>query len=193
MKRTLLSLTVVLVALTVFFAACDNPTSYTVTNREDLPELSGPEWVKAESYAGANVITWAFVKDASSYTVYRQPVDEDGNVVSGTPFTLVKTSPGQTGTNETFTVVDAVSLTNQLENGVSYLYAVTANNTAGIAGRAAVGSFVKDGVTYADEPVTANIPARGTPAIDLTDPKLTAENITAEGVQLPNSDELLLS
>jgi hypothetical protein len=183
MKQTLLPVVAVLTALSLSFTACEDPLSdYTVTNTEVLPELPGPEWVKAEALKGANSITWAFTKDAKGYTVYRQELDANGAEVGG--FT-----EGATKTHATSSLIDAVGLDNQLKNGVSYRYGVTANNAAGLSGRSV--DYVQEGVTYAD-PVTADIPAQGTVVTAIA--ALTADSITAEGVSdASGSDRLLVS
>jgi hypothetical protein len=177
-------------ALMMFFAGCQDPLSdYSVTNTNNdvLSEIAGPEWVKAEPLAGANRITWAFNKDAKGYAVYRQKVDAAGAELS--VFAQVGSSVLST---EECEYIDAVSISNQLENGVLYKYGVVAYTEASLAGRAVASGFVKDGVTYAD-PVTANIPAQGTEVTALTTPALTAADITAAAVQNENGDELLVS
>jgi hypothetical protein len=182
MKQTLLSVAAVLTAFSLFFTACDPLSDYTVTNTEVLPELPGPEWVKAEALKGANSITWAFTKDAKGYTVYRQELDANGAEVGG--FTELATK-----THSTSSLIDAVGLDNQLKNGVSYRYGVTANNAAGLSGRSV--DYVQEGITYAD-PVTADIPARGTEVTTIA--ALSADSIKAEGVSDANgSDRLLVS
>jgi hypothetical protein len=182
-------------ALMMFFAGCQDPLSdYSVTNTNNdvLPEIAGPEWVKAEALAGANRIIWALNKDAKGYAVYRQKVDAAGAGLSGFVQIAPTSSPPFTGGE----YIDAVSIENQLENGALYKYGVVAYTDASLAGRSVV-DYVKDGVTYAD-PVTANIPAQGTVVTVLTDPALTTPaltdaNITAVAVQGEDGDELLVS
>jgi biotin carboxyl carrier protein len=195
MKKTLLSITVVLLALTMFFAGCDSPTGYTVTNKEDLPELDGPEWVEAKAYAGANLITWAFVKDAETYTVYRQRTDrKDALAKLGTT--------EHSATVETqYYYVDAVDFDTQLENDVEYTYYIVAD-----AGNYSGGNWGIMGGS-ASKSVKAIIPARykdgskttvlalqpeDTPAerkLDAAGTAVTSEKITKSD----GSEELLVS
>jgi hypothetical protein len=184
MKRTLLPVTAVLVALMLFFAGCQDPLSdYTVTNKDELPEIAGPEWVKAEALPGANHITWAFTKDAKGYVVYRQKVNENGEALSAFEVHEVETTTGE--------YFDAVKLNNQLEHDALYRYGVIAYTNASLAARSL--DYVKDGVTYA-EPVKANIPAQGTAVAKLGTPEFTDANISTKAVKNTNgNDELLVS
>jgi hypothetical protein len=82
MKRTFLSMAAVLVAITLVFAACQNPADpSTITARGYIEQLDGPEHVTVTSYPGVNFVTWSFVKDARSYTVYRQRADGTDRLV----------------------------------------------------------------------------------------------------------------
>jgi hypothetical protein len=184
MKRTLLSLTAVPVELMLFFAGCQDPLSdFTVTNKDELPEIAGPEWVKAEALAGANHITWAFTKDAKGYVVYRQKVNENGEALSAFEVHKVETTTGE--------YFDAVTLKNQLEHDALYRYGVIAYTDASLAARSL--DYVKDGVTYA-ELVKANIPAQGPAVAKLGTPEFTDANISTKAVKNANgNDELLVS
>jgi hypothetical protein len=182
MKRTLLSITVALMALTMFFASCQDPLSdYSVENKAVLPEIAGPEWVKAEALPGANHITWAYNKDAAGYAIYRQEVDTAGKELS--TFFEVGTTSLKTGE-----YLDAVSRGNQLKDKALYKYGVVAFSKASLARSV---DYVKDGVTYADA-VTANIPAQGTEILKLKTPDY-AITIHYEAVQSQEGQQLLVS
>jgi hypothetical protein len=189
MKRTL-PVTAALLALMMIFAACQDPVSdYSLANSEILPEIAGPEWVKAVPLKGANRITWALTKDAKGYSVYRQKVDTDGTALSA--FVKVKDLENP----EKGEYIDAVTLKNQLEDGALYRYGVIAYTEASLAGRAAETAYVKDGVTYADpDPVTATIPDQGTVVTELGTSPLTSDGITTAAVKnSKGEDELLVS
>jgi hypothetical protein len=125
MRRTLLSITAVLAALTLFFAACENPAeptsvSSSTSNPEEFAAISGPEWVKASAYPGAILVSWAFNKDAKNYSVYRQRSDgQDALVRLVTPDTA--NNQGEPDYAR-FTYLDIVSPRNQLADGVEYVY-----------------------------------------------------------------------
>jgi hypothetical protein len=189
MKRTLLFITAVLAALTVFFAACQdpvtNPTS--LKTSEEISAISGPEWVKATAYRGAIFVSWAFNKDAESYSVYRQRTDGLDKL------THLETPNG-------LYVLDIVSPTNQLVDGVEYTYYVTANSGQGITERAVIDkTIILDGAAQAT--VTAKIPARYNDAgtwQDVTalleaDQTLDAAAVKEEKVVDGNTEKLLLT
>jgi hypothetical protein len=197
MKKTLLSITVALVALTMFFAACQapvNPNSLTLS--EKITAVSGPDWVEATAYPGANLVTWAFVKDAKSYTVYRQRDDRKDALVK------LGITEYPSGGRTQYYYVDAVSFENQLVNEVEYIYYVTANSGQSITGRAVGGTseptIINDGST--SNTVTAIIPARDTVVTKLADDPETddvveefaADWITDEKVIKSDGSEILL-
>jgi hypothetical protein len=212
MNKTLLSITAVLVALTVFFAACQspvNPSSVKTTSAEEIASVSGPEWVKATAYRGAILVTWAFNKDAKTYSVYRQRTD-------GLDALVRLVTPNSTDTQGVtsyadFSHVDIVSPTNQLEDGVEYTYYVTANSGQGTTGRAALGggTVVTDAPTVildgaANTTVKAIIPARYSESGTWQDVSvlldaeqeqvLNADAVKAEKVTTTgNSEKLLLN
>ncbi|MDR2071723.1 MAG: hypothetical protein LBP81_09955 [Treponema sp.] len=182
MKRTLLSSTVVLAALTMFFAACNAPVNPSdITTTEVPASISGPEGLKATAYRGVNVITWTFNKDAKDFTVFRQRSDGQDEVVHLGSSTIDK-----------YYYIDTVNLGNPLEDGVEYTYYVTANSGLATSGR----SVIQDGAAKVS--VTANIPARYANAwqdvtvLLETDQTLNAESIKVEKVTTTTSDENLL-
>ncbi|MDR0628387.1 MAG: hypothetical protein LBG24_01835, partial [Treponema sp.] len=186
-----------LAAAVLFFAACESPVNPShVTNTEGVLAVSGPEWVNAKAYPGANLITWAFAKDAKTYTVYRQRSDRSDALVHLT------TTNSQTTENNaipgSFVYLDVVSFDNQLVHEAEYVYYVTANSGQGITGRAVSGNdatVINDGASSAT--VTANIPPRDTPVANLVlDPDneaFTVDSIKEETVQANGTEQLLLT
>ncbi|MDR1955481.1 MAG: hypothetical protein LBQ30_01340 [Treponema sp.] len=173
MKRVLLFGTAALMAFAVVFTACQdpltNPDDITETTVESIPSLSGPETVVATAYPGANLITWDFVKDAKSYSIYRQD-DETGVRVH------LKTQP--VGPNEVNYYVDAVGFKNQLVDERSYTYTVTANSGQSTSHRALVDeTVIFDGVSSVT--VIADIPARSASVTELLAADITDERITS--------------
>jgi hypothetical protein len=206
MKRTLLSISVILVALTLFFASCQdpltNPSTITKTTLEGTVAIDGPAWVKAVAYPGAVHVSWAFAKDADTYTVYRQRTG------GGDALHLLKTTDRQEteGGSADYYYLDTVSTSNQLQDGASYTYYVTTNPLRGqqLTPRAVTGdaeTLIASGVASAT--VTAKVPARikadgswteakelvNIPTMEVYD----ADAITAQQVKTSSSDELLIS
>jgi hypothetical protein len=126
---------------------------------EEIPAISGPAWVKATAYPGAVWVSWAFVKDAKSYSVYRQR--SDGGDALLRLVTPGASSDQSTSGYDTFGYLDVVTTTNQLADGVEYTYYVTTNNGQGVTGRATSApdeTLIYDGA--ASTAVTAKVPAR---------------------------------
>jgi hypothetical protein len=207
MKRTLLFITAVLAVLTLFFAACQHPVTNpsSLKSSEEIVAVSGPEWVKATAYRGAIFVSWAFNKDAKTYSVYRQRTDGKDQLTR-----LVTPNPtyNQAASGYAdFYLLDTVSPTNQLVDGVEYTYYVTANSGQGLTGRAVTGptggtepvTVILDGA--AKTTVRAKIPARyndagvwqDVKALLEADQKLEAASVKEEKVKTGSTDELLLT
>jgi hypothetical protein len=153
--------------------------------------ISGPEWVNAKAYPGANLITWAFTKDAQSYTVYRQRSD------GSDALTLLANTSSQSSASVSFSHLDVVSFDNQLVDQVGYTYYVTANSGQSATSRALKAdgaTLINDGASSTG--VTANIPARTTAVTKLVlDPanELKVDSITPEQVKSSSGDILLVT
>jgi hypothetical protein len=177
-------------AFVLSFTACDEGGGNT---SETVLGIKGPEWVKAKAYPGANLITWAFTKDAKNYSVYRQRSDGSDALKLLTSTASQSAGPGE------FYYTDSVEFDNQLADAAEYTYYVSANSGQGITGRAAAAggaTIINDGASSVK--VKANIPARGTdvtqlvlvPATEaLTEAAITAEKVTT----ITGAEELLLT
>jgi hypothetical protein len=182
MRKTLLFGTVALIVLAVLFTGCQDPMNPdSMTTGEAIPSISGPGEVTATAYPGANLITWSLVKDAKSYTLYRQRS-------GGELITVTQQAKGNTEVDLYY--LDAVSFDNQLVDGVDYTYTVVANSGQSTSGRATVGeTVIFDGAASAR--VTATIPKRDEKVTELTAETIAA--ITPEVVQDDGAETLLVT
>jgi hypothetical protein len=154
--------------------------------------ISGPAQVTAKAYPGANLITWSFVKDAKSYSVYRQRSDGSDALV------LLKTTATQETAKASFSYLDVVGFKNQLDHEVEYTYYVTANSAQSSVTRAVElsstesgggGTLINDGASSAQ--VTANIPLRETKITELVlDP--ATEILTETSIEEDRIEDCLL-
>jgi hypothetical protein len=125
MKKLLLLSVAVLAVFSLAFTACDSAVGST-TVTQGYSKLDNPK-IQTKVYPGAVVVTWKPVKDAEGYFASRI----DNTTLEVTDLTAaVETAVAAGG--GTVRLVDIVNYGNELVNGRSYTYVVTAYNALSI-------------------------------------------------------------
>jgi hypothetical protein len=179
MKKLLLLSVAVLAVFSLAFTACDSAVGST-TVTQGYSKIDNPK-IQTKVYPGAIVVTWKPVKDAAGYTGVR--ID---NTTQEAVSLSSQIAAGLQGGAVTLT--DVIGYNNELVNGRSYTYVITALSSVnvGMAGTGASGSITPSTTTeilpvlngQSEATVKANVPADYTvPAIaDFTTSEVTSIN-----------------